>query len=176
MNEDITSYLYIFLLVVQVLYSSFLLAEHELDFHISLGLILQYIHSSLHTLYCLYSPWVRSLHSSTDLDTSTCDVMLGLKPATVAGLSMWCVLSLLVPVIAEVTIRKCKLSIEWEIQELKMHTYVVHVWPDLRRPVIMVHTKIFSIKHYKNLVQQVDTIISKNQALQICDPICQNPT
>ena len=28
------------------------------------------------------------------------------------------------------------------------------MWPDLRKPDIMAHTKILSIKHYKNLVQK----------------------
>ena len=29
-----------------------------------------------------------------------------------------------------------------------------NMWPNLRKPDIMAHTKIFSIKHYKNLVQK----------------------
>ena len=34
------------------------------------------------------------------------------------------------------------------------------MWPDLQKPDIMVHTKIFSIKHYKNLVQKMHFIKS----------------
>ena len=30
----------------------------------------------------------------------------------------------------------------------------LHMWPDLQKPDIMAHTKIFSITHYKNLVQK----------------------
>ena len=33
-----------------------------------------------------------------------------------------------------------------------------HMWPNLRKPDIMAHTKIFSIKHYKNLVQETHLI------------------
>ena len=33
-----------------------------------------------------------------------------------------------------------------------------HMWPDLRKPDIMVHTKISSINHYKNLVQKMHFI------------------
>ena len=34
------------------------------------------------------------------------------------------------------------------------HQGLYYMWPDLRKPDIMVHTKILSIKHYKNLVQK----------------------
>ena len=33
-----------------------------------------------------------------------------------------------------------------------------YMWPDLQKPNIMAHTKIFSIKHYKNLVRKIHLI------------------
>ena len=66
-----------------------------------------------------------------------------------------------------VYVKICKIKYEAKSSaSLALRKYA-HVWPDLQKPNIMVHTKIFSIKDYENLVHQVDTLISINQALQI---------
>ena len=72
------------------------------------------------------------------------------------------------------------LSHSWSFNKKKVvHFYYYYMWPDLQKPDIMAHNKIFSIKHYKTLVQKTHFIkylkwLYKGHNLAILTPI-SNP-